>query len=250
MFKKILFFTAGDSPTEAEAAQLAALNALAAQPYTVQVLNGRPRVKRAATTLSFATADKSANDSGNGFLTAGFKPGDVVTIRGVKVATGCNLVGVTIATVTAGKMTFVGTSGNAITTRAAGDSVVIETVGTALYSDGIPMPGDFIAGTYPASYVEDGDPIYPIFDVDNPPDAPTLPATQTVLSNGETVDLDDDAGSVDFTVADGEITGAALSLPATAVIVTHTQVIPVTGGGSVALTIAAGAITGCAYTAP
>ena len=38
--------------------------------------------KAAATTISAASADNSINDSANGFLTAGFKVGDVVNVLG------------------------------------------------------------------------------------------------------------------------------------------------------------------------
>jgi hypothetical protein len=282
MSKLILFTTADRAPTVQEAADIAAIESLSAQPYRVRVMCGKPIASITAATLSAAAVDKSLNDSANLFLKKGFLPGQVVSVRGFGGNAANNLQSKTIDEVTAGKMTFVGTGGDAIVDDAAGESVTIETVESALGTDGAPIVADYLAGTVPASYRDAEGPIYPIFDPADPPNAPTLPDGQTVLSDLEEVDLDTE-GAVTFSVEEGEIVGAELTaatdavvgngdevaigahavtlavaanavtgatLTATKAIVANAQVIPITGGGSVTLTIAGNAITGAAYTAP
>lgn len=156
--KKILYFTAGTVPTEGEAAEIAALRAMAIQQYNVHVANGL----------------KSSN-----------------------------------------------------------------------YGAGQPT-ADYLMGTIPDSYKDEGDPIYPEFDLANLPDPGSLPADQTIISDGETIDIG--ATSVTVSVADNVPTAALTST--TKKIVSHGDVLNVTGGGTVALTIVAGVITGVAYTAP
>jgi hypothetical protein len=77
-----------------------------------------------AATISAAAADNSFNDSGNGFIAAGFSEGDRVAVSGF--ATGGNnlYVGV-LTTVTAGKLVVGGTDGDVIANEAAGASVTI-----------------------------------------------------------------------------------------------------------------------------
>lgn len=70
-----------------------------------------------------------------------------------------------------------------------------------------PITGDFLAGTIPAAYKdEQEDPIYPIFDTATPPAPPTLPATQTVVSDEQVLDVDG-GGTITLTIEDGAITG-------------------------------------------
>lgn len=208
--KTILFHTVGSTPTAGEIAKIAALNALAAQPYKVLVRSGRAKAQITATTISAATADHSLNDSGDGFLAAGFVPGMVVSVIGGASTT--NVKNKTIATVTAGKMKFTGTSGDTIVTAAAGASITIASVEAAKFGD-VREPADYLAGTTPPSYYDaDGLPCYDVFNEATPPNPPTLPANQAVVSDD--------------------------------------QEINVTGGGTVQLTIEDGVITGCAYTAP
>lgn len=101
-------------------------------PFTFQfpvTASGTPeqlRCKRRAATISFtAQSDTSANalidDSGNGFLIAGFQAGDVVTVSGASNA--ANNAAWEIITVTAGRLTL-HTKHN-LTTEAAGATVTI-----------------------------------------------------------------------------------------------------------------------------
>jgi hypothetical protein len=79
-----------------------------------------------AITLSAAAADDSFNDSGNGFLTAGFKVGDFIAVSGFTGDPSNNSV-FKIATVTAGKITVTSPTGAAVTLvdDAAGETVTI-----------------------------------------------------------------------------------------------------------------------------
>lgn len=76
-----------------------------------------------ATTLSVATADNSFNDSGNGFLTAGFKVGDTIHTSGF--SNGGNNSKWVISTVVAGKIVL--TDGTGLVVEAAGASATVET---------------------------------------------------------------------------------------------------------------------------
>ena len=80
------------------------------------------------TTISVDDADGSFNDSGNGFITAGFKPGDRFTSSGF--TEGANNDDFIIQSVTAGKIIV--TDGSALVTEAAGDSVTLTTTSTSV----------------------------------------------------------------------------------------------------------------------
>jgi hypothetical protein len=77
-----------------------------------------------AATISAAAADNSFNDSGSGFVSAGFAVGMGVTVSGFTGDTANNLTGI-ITTLTAAKMTIAGTDGDVIVDDAAGESVTI-----------------------------------------------------------------------------------------------------------------------------
>ena len=77
------------------------------------------------TTISAAAADNSYNDSGNGFVTAGFEVGDTVTVTGFTGDVANNISSGVITALTAGKMTIGGTDGDVIVDDAAGESVTI-----------------------------------------------------------------------------------------------------------------------------
>lgn len=114
------------------------------------------------------------------------------------------------------------------------------------YGAGQPV-GDYVAGTVPDSYLDEEDePLYPEFDITNLPDPDSLPADQAIISDGETIDLG--ATTVTVSVADNVATAELTST--TKAVVSHGDVLNVTGGGTVTLTIVAGEITGVAYTAP
>ena len=84
-------------------------------------------VTKTATTLSFSATDNSINDSGNGFITAGFKIGDVVNVSGSTTAG--NNGRAMIMSLTSSKMIL---NGYTIATKTAGDSVTIAVAGKKL----------------------------------------------------------------------------------------------------------------------
>jgi hypothetical protein len=82
---------------------------------------------KTATTISAAAEDNSLNDSADGFITAGFRTGDVVSIAGF-TKTANNTTRATIATLTKSKMTFTGAYGDGIVDEAATPSVTINSL--------------------------------------------------------------------------------------------------------------------------
>jgi len=78
-----------------------------------------------AATLSAAAADNSYNDSGTGFVTAGFAVGQAVRVQGFTGNAANNIHSGVITALTAGKMTIGGTDGDVIVDDAAGESVTI-----------------------------------------------------------------------------------------------------------------------------
>lgn len=76
-----------------------------------------------ADTISAAASDNSFNDSGSGFIAAGFKVGDVITTSGF--TTSANNGEFTVTAVAAGKLTIGGTDGDAIVDEVAGDDVSV-----------------------------------------------------------------------------------------------------------------------------
>lgn len=80
-----------------------------------------------ATTISAAASDNSFNDSGSGFVTAGFQVGDKVAVTGFTGNAANNIASGTITSLTAGKMIIGGTDGDVIVDDAAGESVTIKT---------------------------------------------------------------------------------------------------------------------------
>ncbi len=89
---------------------------MVAQPSTTVVKTG--------TTLSALASDNSYNDSGSGFVTAGFAVGDRVKVSGFATSANNILVGIVTA-VTAGKLTIGGTDGDVIVNESAGATVTI-----------------------------------------------------------------------------------------------------------------------------
>lgn len=87
-----------------------------------------------ATTISFADADPDTiDDSASGFLKAGFKAGDVITVSGST----SNDNTYTIATVTAGTITLI--AADTLTTEVAGDTVTIEEVNNNIVDPASPV---------------------------------------------------------------------------------------------------------------
>lgn len=81
-------------------------------------------------TFSVVASDDSFNDSGNGFLTAGFLAGQIITVAGFTTA--ANNGKFKIATAAAGKLTVTDLDGNPVTLvdEAAGDAVTITMEGS------------------------------------------------------------------------------------------------------------------------
>ncbi len=78
-----------------------------------------------ATTLSALASDNSYNDSGSGFVAAGFAVGDRVRVTGFTGNTANNILVGVITALTTAKMTIGGTDGDVIVDDAAGESVTI-----------------------------------------------------------------------------------------------------------------------------
>lgn len=94
------------------------------------LLGGTWAVKatKTATTISAAAADNSYNDSGNGFVTAGFEVGDIVVVTGFTGSAANNIARGVLTSVAAGKIIVGGTDGDVIVDDEAGESVTIATV--------------------------------------------------------------------------------------------------------------------------
>lgn len=86
-----------------------------------------PKATKTATTISAAAADNSYNDSGSGFVTAGFEVGDIITVTGFTGNVANNIASGVVTAVAAGKITIGGADGNVIVDDAAGESVTITT---------------------------------------------------------------------------------------------------------------------------
>lgn len=83
-------------------------------------------------TFSVVAADNSLNDSGSGFVVAGFAVGQYVDVSGFTGDPANNIVDAKITALTASKMTIGGAEGDALVDEAAGDSVTIATAGDFL----------------------------------------------------------------------------------------------------------------------
>jgi hypothetical protein len=175
------------------------------------------------------------------FLLRGFANGDTILVRGFTGNAANNLTTGVISSVTATKMIIAGAAGDLIVNDAAGESVTICTVEKgAEYGSGV-IVADYVAGTVPEEYRSASQvPIYDVLDPANPPDAPTLIDTQTVLSSGETIALDT-AGTVTATVAAGVISAADVA--ATEHVVTHADTLTV-AGSTVTFGVSGHALTG------
>ena len=102
------------------------LTASSAPAYTDQVILSQlsTSVTISGTTISAANADNSFNDSGNGFVTAGFAVDDYVNVTGFS-NTANNIYSANITAIAAGKMTIGGTDGDVIVDEAAGNTITI-----------------------------------------------------------------------------------------------------------------------------
>lgn len=94
-------------------------------PDLLEVAALSPTVTITGTTISATAADNSYNDSGNGFVTAGFAIGDRVKVVGFTGNVVNNIKSGIVTAVAAGKLTIGGTDGDVIVDDAAGESVTI-----------------------------------------------------------------------------------------------------------------------------
>lgn len=90
----------------------------------IEVSQKSTATKITAATISAAAADNSFNDTGNGFVTAGFVVGDRVGVSGFANGVNNLIVG-TVTALVAGKMTIGGTDGDVLIDEAAGANVTI-----------------------------------------------------------------------------------------------------------------------------
>lgn len=102
------------------------LTASSAPAYTDQVILSQlsTSVTISGTTISAANADNSFNDSGSGFVSAGFAVDDYVNVTGFS-NTANNIYSAQITAIAAGKMTIGGTDGDVIVDEAAGNTITI-----------------------------------------------------------------------------------------------------------------------------
>jgi len=78
-----------------------------------------------AATISALASDNSYNDSGSGFVAAGFQVNDYVNVQGFTGNVANNIFSAKITALTTGKMTIGGSDGNVIVDDAAGETVAI-----------------------------------------------------------------------------------------------------------------------------
>lgn len=104
--------------------QLAAAAALSGAEL-VEVSQLSASVTITGTTLSAQGSDNSFNDSGNGFVTAGFTTGKAVKVTGFTGNVANNITSGVVTAVAAGKLTIGGADGDVIVDDAAGESVTI-----------------------------------------------------------------------------------------------------------------------------
>lgn len=120
-------------------AQISGLNAAATLTGNelIEVSQVSSTVTITATTISAQASDNSYNDSGSGFVAAGFTVGMRVKVTGFTGNAANNILVGTITALTTGKMTIGGTDGDVIVDDAAGESVTISqwTSKRALASD-------------------------------------------------------------------------------------------------------------------
>ena len=107
------------------------------------------------TTISALASDNSYNDSGEGFVAAGFAVGDRVKVEGFTTHAENNIFTGVITALTIGKMTIGGTDGDVIVDESAGDSVTI-TKWTSKRAGLNDARGSFAIGVFVPGTYEDG----------------------------------------------------------------------------------------------
>jgi hypothetical protein len=100
-------------------------SAVAAAADMLELSRLSPTVTITASTISAAAADNSYNDSGSGFVAAGFAVGMSVKVAGFTGNVANNIFTGRITALTTGKMTIGGADGDVIVDDAAGESVTV-----------------------------------------------------------------------------------------------------------------------------
>lgn len=102
------------------------LTASSAPAYTDQVILSQlsTSVTISGTTISATNAGNTYDDSGNGFVSAGFAADDYVNVTGFSNAAN-NIYSAQITAIAAGTMTIGGTDGDVIVDEAAGNTITI-----------------------------------------------------------------------------------------------------------------------------
>lgn len=103
--------------------QLAAASIVGTELVEVSKLSAAVTI--AAATISAQASDNSFNDSGSGFLAAGFAIGDQVKVSGFTGNVANNIFSARVTAAAAGKLTIGGTDGDVIVDDAAGETVTI-----------------------------------------------------------------------------------------------------------------------------
>lgn len=103
---------------------MAAAGALTGEEL-VEIAQLSTTVRISAATISALASDNSYNDSGSGFVAAGFAVNDRVHVSGFTGNTANNIFVGVVTALTTGKMTIGGTDGDVIVDDAAGETVVI-----------------------------------------------------------------------------------------------------------------------------
>jgi hypothetical protein len=137
----------------------------AAAGYLLEMSRPHPTATITASTISAQASDNSYNDSGSGFVAAGFAVGMSVKVAGFTGDVANNITTGRITALTTGKMTIGGTDGDVIVDDAAGESVTItayeSVAGTAQsIADLAATSGPSVASRYTLDLASqaDGDP--------------------------------------------------------------------------------------------
>lgn len=104
--------------------QLAAAASLAGTEL-IEISKLSTTVTKTGTTISALASDNSINDSGAGWIAAGFAVGDQVRIQGFTGNVANNIFSARITAITTAKITIGGTDGDVIVDDAAGESVTV-----------------------------------------------------------------------------------------------------------------------------
>ncbi len=233
MAQKIIYFTAGQFPTEGELSDIAKLTTGATAPYELLVVNGNVDVEYAGSGIldcdfvagtipeAYGEIDEMDPDAipDEPLLSTQhiLSSGDEITLDDSNGTIAVTIVDYDIATA---------------------DLTLPTTKAIVVNEDDITLDGSngTVALTVAGSEITGAE--------------LTLPDTKVILEDEDEITLDSSNGTVALTIAAGAISGAELNLPATKAIVANTQAIAVTVTGiytdTATFTVVANAITAIA----